>query len=94
MSEDEDRDQNDKKPMSPGTVVRLKAGGPQMTVEREEGSKIVCTWFVGNDESGWSGPYWESFSPTSLEPVPSVMERLAKATKDFPGAAKTTLKAE
>jgi uncharacterized protein YodC (DUF2158 family) len=28
-----------------GDIVKLKSGGPSMTVEKTEGSKIHCVWF-------------------------------------------------
>ena len=31
----------------PGDVVRLKSGGPPMTVEQEEGEGYKCVWFEG-----------------------------------------------
>lgn len=30
-----------------GDVVRLKAGGPKMTVEAVEGQNVDCVWFDG-----------------------------------------------
>lgn len=33
---------------APGDVVRLKAGGPAMTVERRGGARFLCVWFDGN----------------------------------------------
>lgn len=42
------------KPLQPGDVVRLKSGGPWMTVERRIRSSAVqetigCSWFVAGD---------------------------------------------
>lgn len=31
--------------MQPGDVVRLKSGGPQMTVTRVTGTEVDCIWF-------------------------------------------------
>jgi len=48
-----------------GDVVRLKSGGPKMTVvesgEYTEGFRIVCTWIDGNKK------YEETFAPETLE---------------------------
>ena len=48
-----------------GDVVRLKSGGPVMTVHRvtSEGT-CECTWFV-NDE-----PKYETFVPETLRKAP------------------------
>jgi uncharacterized protein YodC (DUF2158 family) len=42
---------NDPTQFKPGDVVRLKAGGPAMTVERSETSMFVaCAWFTRDGE--------------------------------------------
>lgn len=48
-----------------GDVVRLKSGGPEMTVQgtRPYGSDLICKWF--EDGEKMSG----SFAPESLERV-------------------------
>lgn len=45
-----------------GDVVRLKSGGPDMTVEKVEGTSAVCDWF---DASG--NPQRRHFAVASLE---------------------------
>ena len=46
-----------------GDVVRLKSGGPTMTVQGETTTnKIICKWFVNNSDIKKS-----SFAPDSLE---------------------------
>ena len=30
-----------------GDIVRLKSGGPNMTVDNASSSRIICTWFEG-----------------------------------------------
>ena len=33
-----------------GAIVRLKSGGPKMTVKSEDvNQNVVCTWFSGDD---------------------------------------------
>lgn len=49
----------------PGTVVRLKSGGPKMTVQQENDmdSTLLCTWFNSTEVKRYS------FAPESLEVV-------------------------
>jgi uncharacterized protein YodC (DUF2158 family) len=35
-------------PFKPGDTVRLKSGGPAMTVVAVEGERITCDWFEGS----------------------------------------------
>ena len=44
----------------PGDVVRLKSGGPLMTVEKRVPTGIQCTWFDGMNVMS------HSFRPESL----------------------------
>lgn len=51
-----------------GDVVRLKSGGPQMTVESPKGSntgKYTCTWFLDGQV------LQHLFLPEALERAPS-----------------------
>ncbi|WP_077417913.1 DUF2158 domain-containing protein [Chryseobacterium sp. JV274] len=32
-----------------GVVVKLKSGGPKMTVRSANGAYWMCSWFVGED---------------------------------------------
>ena len=52
--------------IKPGDTVRLKSGGPIMTVnwiDKEYGVTVWCDWFIENQ------PKKERFPPTSLELV-------------------------
>ena len=42
-----------------GDVVRLKSGGPDMTVKRLMGAGADCVWFQGNDRLA-EGAWFES----------------------------------
>src|ERR1700679_3703001 len=35
--------------MEPGDIVRLKSGGPPMTVASIENENVCCFWFAGNE---------------------------------------------
>lgn len=43
-----------------GDVVRLKSGGPAMTVHGDSYGNVICVWFVGTERK--SG----EFAPTSI----------------------------
>jgi uncharacterized protein YodC (DUF2158 family) len=49
----------------PGDVVRLKSGGPKMTVDQIDASSsrktVWCDWFEGSKK------FSDTFPPTSLE---------------------------
>jgi len=46
-----------------GEIVRLKSGGPDMTVQGRAGDDFVCQWFAGKKlERGF-------FAPETLERV-------------------------
>lgn len=41
-------------PFKPGEVVRLKSGGPEMTVAAADKNSRMCYWFAGKKiESCW-----------------------------------------
>jgi uncharacterized protein YodC (DUF2158 family) len=42
---DERTREGTKAPFSPGDNVKLKAGGPIMTVEKVRGDMVTCVWF-------------------------------------------------
>jgi uncharacterized protein YodC (DUF2158 family) len=48
-----------------GDVVRLKSGGPNMTVDNASGSRIICVWF----ESDGINFHQQSFDQGALEKV-------------------------
>lgn len=53
-----------KRPLEIGDVVRLRSGGPKMTVERIEKSKsVLCTWFLNGQIQG------NDFEPAALKRV-------------------------
>lgn len=51
-----------------GDKVRLKSGGPSMTVqkinEKDAGADTYCIWFAAPD---YSTPRWQSFAGETLE---------------------------
>jgi uncharacterized protein YodC (DUF2158 family) len=42
-----DSEQATEKPFSAGDIVKLKSGGPIMTVEKVRGDTVTCVWFDG-----------------------------------------------
>jgi uncharacterized protein YodC (DUF2158 family) len=48
-----------------GDVVKLKSGGPKMTVNNSygDGRTLSCVWFVGTEQKE------ARFSPEALEPA-------------------------
>ena len=53
-----------------GDVVRLKAGGPWMTVSQTDdkpGDSVACVWFVMNMTGTWGDIQRMSFGPDVLE---------------------------
>lgn len=44
--------------LKPGDVVRLKSGGPKMTVSKIDGSRLWCEWF--DDKNKHDGRYFEA----------------------------------
>jgi uncharacterized protein YodC (DUF2158 family) len=45
-----------------GDVVKLKSGGPKMTVSTIKDGEVWCTWF---EDDKLARPYW--FAPDMLE---------------------------
>jgi uncharacterized protein YodC (DUF2158 family) len=39
----------DKTIFEPGDTVKLKSGGPLMTVNNVDGEDVICVWFEGKD---------------------------------------------
>jgi uncharacterized protein YodC (DUF2158 family) len=63
-----------------GDVVRLKSGGPKMTIEgleaeTDKGQIVIATWFHRqsgedyNDDRGWIGVHSVRFEARALDPV-------------------------
>ncbi len=54
--------------MKPGDLVKLRSGGPPMTVESIQPSSrsATCVW-AWRDESGWQGVFRETFLLDVLE---------------------------
>jgi len=48
----------------PGDVVRVKSGGPSMTIASVDRERIICRWFDGKE------PKDDDFDPTVLVKVP------------------------
>ena len=47
-----------------GNIVKLKSGGPAMTITNVYGDgELGCVWFVGTEQKGGT------FPPDALEPV-------------------------
>lgn len=44
-----------------GSVVRLKSGGPKMTVKEVSDGRVWCIWFLDGDLKG------DSFLPATVE---------------------------
>ncbi|MCH8203251.1 MAG: DUF2158 domain-containing protein [Proteobacteria bacterium] len=50
-----------------GDIVKLKSGGPRMTVTLTEGDgPVECKWFE-NYQGHWTGPFEGNFLPEALE---------------------------
>jgi uncharacterized protein YodC (DUF2158 family) len=52
----------------PGDTVRLKSGGPAMTVNAVEGDWVSCAWFDGSKK------HEDTFPAAGLEPDNSAFE--------------------
>lgn len=58
-----DAPQKNISPFSPGDVVRLKSGGPKMTVLKlEDETALACKWFDRNGKV-----HTDSFPPVMVE---------------------------
>ena len=55
-----------------GDVVKLKSGGPNMTVENASGSRIMCNWFEAGIVHQWQFDQGalEKVVPTTDVPSP------------------------
>ncbi len=66
---------------TPGQVVRLKSGGPKMTViHHPKDAVVTCVWFPGFDYSAFPGSTFAA-SGSPLETT-FVAETLAPVIKD------------
>ena len=52
--------------MKPGDIVRLKSGGPRMTIQAILDDRVVCKWFDKNDTEQSGG-----YNIESLELAPT-----------------------
>ena len=50
-----------------GDIVKLKSGGPEMTVVNVSGDKVECVWFNVDDEDYWRGPINTTLPAVVLE---------------------------
>jgi uncharacterized protein YodC (DUF2158 family) len=60
--------QNTERAFKPGDVVRLKSGGPNMTIRKvgeHSGDSVECCWFTKDDEDKWG-----LFKECALKPIP------------------------
>jgi uncharacterized protein YodC (DUF2158 family) len=52
-----------------GDLVRLRSGGPLMTVDTVGGSRITCVWFDGIAGSGSHQYHMRTFDQGAIEKV-------------------------
>ena len=52
--------------MKAGDVVKLKTGGPNMTIDTVVNDAIKCVWFSPRPDQSWDGPYSDVFKRDSL----------------------------
>lgn len=67
---------------APGTVVRLKSGGPKMTAVSERDDHVRCMWFHGYDysivpQAGTHAPHAADHYPLATDFVPEALELVA-----------------
>ena len=55
--------------MKIGDIVKLKTGGPNMTVCSSVDDTIRCMWFSPRPDQSWDGPYSELFKKDTLVEV-------------------------
>jgi uncharacterized protein YodC (DUF2158 family) len=44
-------------PLHSGDIVRLRSGGPMMTVRSVEGDQVICAWWSPDDNDYRSGTF-------------------------------------